>query len=151
MKKQYYHISISSKKYIISLIILFMLISFFMLYLKIIPRFKLLFPDCMFKSVLHIYCPGCGGTRAILSFFKLRIIDAFFYNPFVSCIVICISFFYIKIGILLIKNKGTAEYDINLIWLWSTLIFLLIFFVVRNLLLIFAGVDYLGELRAYWN
>lgn len=35
---------------------------------------------CVFETVLHIPCPGCGMTRAIISAMKLDFISAFHYH-----------------------------------------------------------------------
>lgn len=39
--------------------------------------------DCGIKRVLGIPCPGCGGTRAVLSLFHGEIFRAVYYNAFV--------------------------------------------------------------------
>ena len=37
--------------------------------------------DCFLNDVLHLYCPLCGGTRAVLALLRLDIPTAFCYNP----------------------------------------------------------------------
>ncbi len=37
--------------------------------------------NCIFKKIFGITCPGCGMTRAYLSFFKGDIKSAFEFNP----------------------------------------------------------------------
>lgn len=36
--------------------------------------------SCVFETVLHIPCPGCGMTRAILSAIKFDFVSAFHYH-----------------------------------------------------------------------
>ncbi|MCH5267793.1 MAG: DUF2752 domain-containing protein [Lachnospiraceae bacterium] len=40
------------------------------------------FMDCRMKQILGIPCPGCGGTRAILSLLHGKIFRAVYYNAF---------------------------------------------------------------------
>lgn len=39
-------------------------------------------PDCTFKSVTGLYCPGCGGTRAVAAFIQGHWARSFRYHPF---------------------------------------------------------------------
>ena len=55
-----------------------LLLSF--IYLYLIKRFSFYIP-CIFHKITHMYCPGCGLTRMIISIFKLDIYQAFRYNP----------------------------------------------------------------------
>ena len=43
---------------------------------------------CLFKNVFSVPCPGCGLTRALISLFKLKFVDAFYYNFLIYPIVI---------------------------------------------------------------
>ena len=63
-----------SKK--ILLIIIILLIT----YLYLNKRFSFYIP-CIFHKITHLYCPGCGITRMIMSIFKLNFYQAFRYNP----------------------------------------------------------------------
>ena len=40
-----------------------------------------LFYKCPFKLFLHVECPGCGMTRAMISVLKLDFRQAFTYHP----------------------------------------------------------------------
>lgn len=51
-----------------------------MLPTAIIEKFSM---PCMFYTVLGIYCPGCGGTRATLYLLKGDLIKSFLYHPIV--------------------------------------------------------------------
>lgn len=38
---------------------------------------------CIFHTITGLYCPGCGGTRAVKEFLKGNWILSFFYHPIV--------------------------------------------------------------------
>ncbi len=40
-------------------------------------------PPCAFHSVTGYYCPGCGGTRAVIAMLHGRIFSSLCYHPFV--------------------------------------------------------------------
>jgi hypothetical protein len=37
--------------------------------------------DCLLERYLGIYCPGCGGTRAVFSLMRGRILRSLWYYP----------------------------------------------------------------------
>lgn len=150
----YLHIHINKKKYFMTTVVFLSMFLLAYLYTNYIEKVQsvnlLLFHDCTFKNAFHLYCPGCGGTRAVDALLHLRILSSLFYHPLVIYVVICCCFFYIKIGIQLKKQNGDAEIFINTAYIWGALILVLTFFVARNLLLVYAGIDYIGELKNYW-
>lgn len=153
-EKMYLHLHINKKKYFMITVVFWTLFLLAYIYtnfiVKIQPINPLLFHDCAFKNTFHLYCPGCGGTRAVDALLHLRILSSFFYHPLVIYVVICFCFFHIKIGLQLKKQNGDADIFINTACIFGALILVLTFFVVRNLLLVYGGIDYIGELKMYW-
>lgn len=46
--------------------------------------FLRLLPSCAFRSLTGAYCPGCGGTRAVLELFRGHIVASLRYHPVVG-------------------------------------------------------------------
>lgn len=42
-----------------------------------------LYPPCIFRRVTGMYCPGCGGTRAVVELLKGNILRSLWYHPVV--------------------------------------------------------------------
>ncbi len=53
-------------------------------------------PECWFYHSFGLYCPGCGGTRAVTSFFNGRIISSIGYNAFVPYVFSVFGIFMIS-------------------------------------------------------
>lgn len=47
----------------------------------ILKRFQM--PPCMLFTFLHVYCPGCGGTRAVGAILHGHILESVWYHPLV--------------------------------------------------------------------
>ncbi|MDE7206544.1 MAG: DUF2752 domain-containing protein [Lachnospiraceae bacterium] len=44
-------------------------------------------PTCSFYTATGYYCPGCGGTRAVMALLHGEIIKSLYYHPFVAYIL----------------------------------------------------------------
>jgi hypothetical protein len=52
------------------------------------------YPQCPVFRYLHVYCPGCGATRAVAALLHGRIIEALHYNALVVMLVpVLLSYF----------------------------------------------------------
>lgn len=100
---------------------------------------------CFLKEWFGIYCPLCGGTRAVDSLLHLRFADAFFSNAWVT-VAAPIFLLWSAIGwIRLVKGKN----PFLPIPKWGRVLLvatLALFFFARNLLLLRYGIDPLGDL-----
>lgn len=44
---------------------------------------KGMFPPCILNRYLGVYCPGCGGSRALKAFFTGHFLASLYYHPLV--------------------------------------------------------------------
>ena len=68
-------------------------------------------PDCYFETITGLYCPGCGGTRAVIELFRGHIASSFIYHPVVPYAAVVYAVFMIRMfirrhHIVLFKKKG---------------------------------------------
>ncbi len=115
----------------------------FPLYLKIIPYIPTM-SKCDMVEALHIYCPGCGATRALKALLRFDIISSFKLNPIVPVSAALFVIYDIAMAVSLIIGKERKLFikTIYLIILFSAW---MIYAVVRNILLV-NGIDLLGDI-----
>ena len=87
--------------------------------------------SCLFYRLTGLYCPGCGGTRALYALVYGHPLRSFFYHP-----IICYAIFSAICGIVFHFTKKTAPKQILINILFGAVIILLLNFNVRNILLL---------------
>ena len=120
------------------------------LYFVLKPHFRFLSPGCPFKRVFFLYCPGCGGTRAVEALLRGDLLTSVRSNPVVVWgLVLCIWQYIRMVRSYIRRDRACFRIPS---WSWiSVIVIILTFFVVRNLLLVFAGYDYLGDNAIFWD
>lgn len=96
---------------------------------------------CMFQMLTGFYCPGCGGTRAVVGLLRGRLIKSLLLNPFVLYVAVVGGWFMISQTIQrLSKGKLSIGMKYREIYLWISLVLVVANFLVKNILLL-CGVD----------
>ena len=114
-------------------------------YLSLAAKAPALFA-CAFANSAHLYCPGCGGSRALFALLRLDIVGSLAANP--SLLSGIATLVYYEVAFFL-SARGRAR-----VRAWPAIAyaaFILAFFVIRNLLLVFCGFDPLGDRIGYWR
>lgn len=96
----------------------------------------------MFHLLTGWYCPGCGGTRAVLALLHGQLWRSFVYHPIVPyAAVLCLY-----IAVCLIRDKLThkKQFRFHPAWLWVALAIVVVNCVVKNVALA-CGVDLLAR------
>ena len=102
------------------------------------------------SRTLHLYCPGCGGTRAVASLLRGDLLTSLCCNPLVLWGIFLAAVQYMRALYALIRRDPDACGIPR--WMWvSVIVLALALFVGRNLLLVFGGYDYLGDNLAFWH
>lgn len=106
---------------------------------------KLLRP-CILHLLTGYYCPGCGGTRAVLSLLKAKPLQSFIYHPFVLYGAVICSWFMVSQTVERV-SRGRIRIGMHFreIYLWIALGIILVNFLIKNLALLVWNVDLLGQ------
>lgn len=107
---------------------------------------------CFFPVFLHLYCPGCGGTRAVRYLMNGQIVSSFLAHPIVLYLLaLYLQCLGMSVYDVFVKRDGVMRVRIYMWQLWALLGIVLVFFVVRNLAVVFWGYDFLGECVRFWQ
>lgn len=104
-------------------------------------------PYCLTHQLFHLYCPLCGGTRAVSALLRLDVVSALRYNPLVVAFALGLVI-YDAVALAHVFRGGELP-RLKVGWLAVTLV-AVGYFALRNILMIAFGIDPLGELLPYY-
>ena len=124
------------------------------LYHLYIHQFLPLVPDFMTKCVavrfLHLYCTGCGGTRAVGALFNGNLLGALRLNPFVPIAALLFICYDLRAALAIARGEKLVVKVHNAVWILLA-VFLIAMTVGRNAALVYFGYDPIGDLTSYWH
>lgn len=97
-------------------------------------------PGCLLLRFTGFYCPGCGGTRAVIALFQGQFVKSFFYHPLVIYVAAVGGWYLISHTIEMIsKGKYSIGMRYRDIYLYLAAALILINWIVKNLLIFLLG------------
>lgn len=106
---------------------------------------------CLFHELFHLYCPGCGGTRAFMALLNGRVINAVIYNPFFCYIVGIYLWYLVSEGLWIagmIRKKGQEQirgFQFHISMVWIGLGIFLGYCLIRNTAYLIWRIDWTGD------
>lgn len=101
---------------------------------------------CVFQELTGLYCPGCGGTRAVKALLKGDLLTSFLYHPIVLyCVLIALIF---AVSYLIYRKTENPRFRLcfDNKYVYVGIGILAVNFIVKNYLLLFEGIDILSGL-----
>lgn len=99
--------------------------------------FSVSLPQCMIHAVTGLYCPGCGGTRALVAFFHGQFLKSFFYHPIVVYTAVVGGCFLVSQTV---ERVSRRRFQIGMhfrpVYLWIALILVVGNCLVKNIALL---------------
>jgi hypothetical protein len=101
---------------------------------------------CVFQELTGLYCPGCGGTRALKALLKGDVITSILYHPLTLYVVfVAVLFAFSYLIYAKTKNpKFRLHFDNKYAYIGIGII--VINFVIKNYYLMFEATDLLQTL-----
>ncbi len=99
---------------------------------------------CALHRLTGLYCPGCGGTRAMRALFAGEFVQAFVYHPFIPFIAVFGTWFIISQTVERVSG-GRIKIAMHFreVYMWIALGIIGVNFLVKNLALLIWNVDLL--------
>ena len=105
----------------------------------------------MFLKLTGLYCPGCGGTRAVAALLKGKWLLSFFYHPIVPYAAAIYLWYMATHSIQRIsRGKIRAGMRYRDAYLWIALGLVAVNFFIKNGILLVFHQDILKLLGHYW-
>jgi len=92
------------------------------------------FSECWFYGNFHIYCPGCGGTRAVIALMHGRFLQSAYYHPAVPFVAASALVYLVSQTIWRLRGRRGLVLHYSSRWPNYVLAIFLLNCVVRNLL-----------------
>ena len=114
-----------------------LIIGLIALPLYYLGAFKALEPYnyCIFKRIVGLYCPGCGGTRALKALLSGDIAASLFYHPAVLYYAVFYIVFMLRMFMMLRFNIGNVSYKRVVFFIWLGIALILIQWAAKNIAL----------------
>lgn len=95
---------------------------------------------CFFSNVLGIYCPGCGGTRAVYALMHGRFLESIWCHPLVFYGAVIGGGFMLTQGLHRLGIKYIKPWKYHDWYLYGAMAVLVCNFLVKNLLRLVWGI-----------
>ena len=105
---------------------------------------------CVFRMFTGLYCPGCGGTRAVKALLRGQIGMSLYYHPFVLYLTVWIGF-EVLVWLIHIIRRWSGKTDWwkerfllrYRYWAIGGLAVILLNWIIKNGILIFWGLEWM--------
>ncbi len=137
------HKKVNHGIYIAGIVLFFFGLVMILLYhLGIVTPTKMLYP-CVFHRVTGLYCPGCGGTRAVEALLQGDFFTCLRYHPFVLyCFILYVVFMLSHTIEKITKKKAPQSHNaikglsFQLSYVYIGILIILIQWMIKNIILI---------------
>lgn len=92
-----------------------------------------IFPFCPLLALTGFACPGCGLTRGFHALFHGRLIEALDFNLLIPVWAVIFGYVCISLLLIAVRGKGLRMWMTTPAFLWSFMIVLLTFGMLRNI------------------
>jgi Protein of unknown function (DUF2752) len=124
--------TISSLKFFTSAVLGFAILCALAILFFFNPATHNFYPACLFHAMTGLYCPGCGGTRAVYQLLHGRVLLALHYNALFVLALVALAVWGARFAVRKSRNQQTF-FQLHPKTLWMFIVIALVFTVLRNL------------------
>ena len=95
---------------------------------------------CSFYSTFGLYCPGCGGTRAVDCLLHGHFIRSFLYHPAVPYAAFYFGCYILSHSLNILTRGKCKAMPFRPIYFYIMIAIIILQCVIKNALVIFAGI-----------
>lgn len=95
---------------------------------------------CVFSALFDMYCPGCGGTRALMALLHGRILLSVWYHPLVPYGAVLYLGFMVSHGLRRLGVRRIRGWKFHNWYLWTAVALVCANFAVKNILRLGFGI-----------
>lgn len=98
---------------------------------------------CLFKLLTGLYCPGCGGTRAVRALLHGEVLLSLQYHPLVLYTVVVTGAELLSLGVARAAKNPRLYLGHETLFVYIAVGIVIINWAMKNVLLLFFGIDLL--------
>ncbi|MFJ2029480.1 DUF2752 domain-containing protein [Streptosporangium sp. NPDC087985] len=91
------------------------------------------YPTCPFLMLTGLYCPGCGGLRAVYALAHGDPVTALGLNPFVVAMVPVLAFLWGRWALRSWRGEPSDGKAVRPAYVWGFLALMIVFWIGRNI------------------
>ena len=95
---------------------------------------------CLFRRITGWYCPGCGGTRALVALLHLHILQSLRCHPLILYTAVILGVFWVGKTLEIVIGRQQRRIRLKPLYLYLALAVVLIQWIVKNGLLYARGI-----------
>lgn len=95
---------------------------------------------CIMSEVFGLYCPGCGGTRALVALMHGRFLLSVWYHPLIPYSAVIMGGFMLTQGLHRLGLKGIKGWKFHNWYLYGAIALLIVNFLIKNMLRLIWGI-----------
>lgn len=111
------------------------------LFMKVLlPHISL--PPCVLYDNFGLYCPGCGGTRAVISLLHGHLLQSLWYHPLVPYAAVLYSTFMLTQTVARLTHyRYFHGMKFHNWYLYATIVIVAVNWILKNALLLCLGIS----------
>ena len=120
------------------------------LYVWAAKQITAVIPGCILHDWFSVYCALCGGTRALGALLRLELSEALKMNAYVVLLFFTAVVYDVIAWRRLFRGETVLLSVSKPVWT-IYFVLLVVYWILRNVLMIAFGIDPLGDLVWFWN